>query len=119
MAKSLPRSPLVAVDTNIPLDLADSKEHVLDAMEIIQRRLAPARILVPPTVFQELVYLASEAETISERAQAQRALYNLTRWKLDLVNLVPVGHGIVERIGERLRQTGILPAEEFNDSLIL
>jgi len=61
MATPPPRSPLIAVDTNVPLDLADQKEHVLDALDTIRRRLQPARILVTPTVFQELIYLADHS----------------------------------------------------------
>lgn len=59
MATRPPRSPLIAVDTNVPLDLANRKEHVFDALEVIKRRLVPSRLLVTPTVFQELVFLES------------------------------------------------------------
>jgi predicted nucleic acid-binding protein len=119
MATPLPRSPLVAVDTNVPLDLADGKEDAIDALELIQRRLKPARLLVTPTVLQELVYLAEEADTDHERQQATRALRGLGEWRLDLVNLVPVGHGIVERIADRLQECQLLPPEEYNDGVIL
>jgi predicted nucleic acid-binding protein len=119
MAVSQPRSPLIAVDTNVPLDLAEGKEHVLDALAVIRRRLKPSRILVTPTVFHELVYLASESETEIERGRAARVVRGLAGWNFDLVNLVPVGHGIVERIADRLQQTNLLPAEEYNDGLIL
>lgn len=114
-----PRSPLIAVDTNVPLDLADCKEHAFDAMDVIRRRLRPARILVTPTVFQELVYLAERSYTEPDRQQATRALHGLSGWGLDLVNLVPVGHGIVERMADKLQQSGLLPTEEYNDGLIL
>jgi predicted nucleic acid-binding protein len=114
-----PRSPLIAIDTNVPLDLADHKEHALDAMEVIRRRLRPARILVTPTVFQELVYLAEKGDSEAEHEQAARALRGLAGWGVDLVNLVPVGHGIVERIAEKLQEARLLPAEEYNDGLIL
>jgi predicted nucleic acid-binding protein len=119
MATRLPRSPLIAVDTNVPLDLADRKEHVLDALEVVRRRLKPGRILITPTVFQELVFLAEEGDTAADRDQAMRALRSLARWGLDLVNLVPVGHGIVERIADKLLHCELLPAEEYNDGLIL
>ena len=102
MATRPPRSPLIAVDTNVPLDLANRKEHALDAMEVIRRRLRPGRILITPTVFHELVFLAEEADTTAERGQAMRALHGLARWGLEIVNLVPVGHGIVERIADKL-----------------
>ena len=35
------------------------------------------------------------------------------------MNLVPVGHGIVGRIADELQEAGLLPAEEYNDGLIL
>lgn len=37
----------------------------------------------------------------------------------DLVNLVPVGHRIAERMADRLPEARLLPAEEYNDGLIL
>jgi len=119
MAMPRLRSPVIAVDTNVPLDLAHRKEHALDALDVIQRKLRPGRLLVTPTVFQELVYLADHSETKEERAQAVRALRGLANWGLDLVNLVPVGHGIVERIADRLLECRLLPVEEYNDALIL
>jgi hypothetical protein len=35
------------------------------------------------------------------------------------VNLVPVGHGIVEINAERLRRHGLVPEDEINDSFVL
>ena len=119
MVTPLLRSPLIAVDTNVPLDLADDKEHALDALEVVRRRLKPGRILITPTVFQELVFLADESEAAADREQAKCALRGLAGWGLELVNLVPVGHGIVERIAGKLQETGLLPVEEYNDGLIL
>ncbi len=71
MATPQPRSPLIAVDTNVPLDLADRKEHVLDALELVRQRVKPGRVLVTPTAFQELVYLSEQGETKGDRDQAQ------------------------------------------------
>ena len=119
MATRPPKNPLVAVDTNVPLDLADRKENVLDALDVIRRRLKPGRVLVPPTVFQELVFLADGSEAESDREQARRALRGLAGWRFNVVNLVPVGHGIVERIADRPQAAHLLPPEEYNDGLIL
>lgn len=115
---SLPNA-LLAVDTNVPLDLADGKEHVLDAIAVIGRRLKSGRLLLTPTAFQELVYLADHAESAADRRLAANALRGLANWRIELVNLVPVQHGIVERIAQRVVEQGLLPAEEFNDALIL
>src|SRR6266545_297983 len=119
MATRPRRNPLIAVDTNVPLDLADRKAHALDALDLIRRRLKPERFLVTPTVFQELVFLADFSHEASERDQGRRALRGLAGWGLDLVNLVPVGHGIVERIADRLQAARLLPSEEYNDALVL
>jgi len=119
MGKPLKPSPLIAVDTNVPLDWADEKEHVIDAMEVVRRRLKPGRLMVTPTVFQELVYIADSGDTFEDRHRARRALKSLAAWGLDLVNLVPVGHGIVERIAEAMVEDGLFPVEEYNDALIL
>ena len=35
------------------------------------------------------------------------------------MNLIAVGHGIAQRIGERVREQGLIPNEEVNDSLVL
>jgi hypothetical protein len=83
MATRPPRSPLIAVDTNVPLDLADRGDEE------------------------------------SDRDQAQLALRGLARWNLDVVNLVPAGHGIVERIADHLQEAQLLPVQEYNDGLIL
>jgi predicted nucleic acid-binding protein len=119
MATPRPLSPLIAIDTNVALDLADRQEHLLDAFDVIRRRLKPGRILVPPTVFHELVYLADEADEATEREQALRALRGFPEFGFDLVTLVPVGNGIVERIAQLLQEAELLPPEEFNDAMIL
>jgi len=103
----------------VPLDLADGREHALDALDVIRRRVRPERLLVTPTVFQVLVYLAEKGDTPDGREQATRALRGLAGWGLDVVNLVPVGHGIVERIADQVQEARLLPAEEHNDGLIL
>jgi len=119
MANPLKPNPLIAVDTNVPLDLAEGKEDAFDALAVIRRRLRPGRVLVPPTVFQELVYLTDHGDTPDERDRARRALRSLAVWELDLVNLVPVGHGIVERIAAAVMEARLIPAEEYNDALVL
>ena len=35
------------------------------------------------------------------------------------MNLVPVGHGIVERIADALLEARLIPAQEYNDALVL
>jgi hypothetical protein len=52
---------LIAVDTNVPLDLAGGVEDVVDGLEVIWRRIAGARLITPPTVNLELAYLSQFA----------------------------------------------------------
>jgi predicted nucleic acid-binding protein len=113
------QSPLIAVDTNVPLDLAERKEDVRDAMEIIRRRLKPGRVLWTPTVLQEIVFLSIQADTMRERRLASEALRSLSKWQMEAVNLIAVGQGVVERVADRLTESGLLPSEEYNDALIL
>lgn len=111
---------LIAVDTNVPLDVASGVEDVIEALAVIRRRIKNARLISPPTVNLELAYLSQCAAESAVRADAQTALVSLwRRWKIEPINLVPVGHGIVEVIAEKLRSAGLLPAGEIHDALIL
>jgi len=111
---------LIAVDTNVPLDLAEGVEDVVDGVEVISRRIKMVRLITPPTVNLELAYLSKFADEEKVRANAQKALRSLSsKWKLQPVNLVPAGHGIVAAIGLKIRQAGLLPDEEEHDAMIL
>jgi predicted nucleic acid-binding protein len=111
---------LVAVDTNVPLDLAQEVGDVADALDVIQERIAGARLIAPPTVTLELAYLCEFADEEDVQTAAQTALRSLaSKWKIQPVNLVPVGHGIVDAIAARIRAQGLLPDEETHDALIL
>ena len=92
----------------------------MDALAVIRQRAKAARLVVPPTVNLELAFLSRFAEEKEVRAAAQTALNSLaSKWKLQPVNLVPVGHGIVAAIGSKLRADDLLPDEEDHDALIL
>ena len=67
-------SPLVAVDSNVPLDLADGNESVLDALNTIRARLINVRFVVTPSVFQELVHVALKDSVAARRGLARGAL---------------------------------------------
>ena len=111
---------LVAVDTNVPLDLAEGVEDVVDAVGVIGKRIAGARLIAPPTVALELAYLSEFADEDDVRTAAQTALRSLvSKWGIQPVNLVPVGHGIVDAIAAKIRARGLLPDEEKNDAFIL
>ena len=116
---AIPRPMLIAVDTNVLLDLALGVETIIDAIETIRKRLPSVRFVVPPTVLQELALLFQTGDTERQRKAAHLALISLREWKLEPLNLVPVGHGIVERIGDALRNEGLIPVAERNDSFVI
>lgn len=114
------KSTLIAVDTNFLLDLAAKTPVCWDALETLRTRLPSPLFLVPPTVIHELAVAHDDPEDTEEQTLATLALTQLRgTWKFQPIELVPVGHGIVERIADSIRDRNYLPAEEKNDSHIL
>lgn len=114
-----PANPLVAVDANVVMDLGAASESVLDALATIRLRLRSPQIVLPPTAKQELIHIAQAGDTAAERELALRGIAAARRSRIIPVNLLPVGHGIVERVAEQLRSAGLLPASEVNDSQLV
>ena len=110
---------LIAADTNVLMDLADEVEPVWDAVEVLRRRVRGARLVVLPTVIQELRFIARDGETEDDVQLAFKALQHLTRWGFEPVNFLPVEFGITEQVAARLRRNSLLPETEVNDSFIL
>ncbi len=111
---------LVAVDTNVLLDFAAGSEAVLDAVATLRRRLRSAELIVSPTVVLELAEIEQHDPKPEARAAARAALLSMrVAWGFRPMNLMPVGHGIVEHIGERLLDRGLIPREERHDAIIL
>ena len=114
------RSTLAAVDTNFLLDLAAPKDRAHDAVEIFRQRVPEVEFVVPPTVIDELDYIAQHGDTVNERALAVTALQNLVRvWRFRPLDFIPVGHGIIETVAHKLRRPTLIPENEVNDSFIL
>jgi len=114
-----PASPLVAVDANVVMDLGEGSESVLDALATIRQRLHSARIVLPPTAKLELMHIARHGDTSKERNLALSGIAAARRSRIVPVNLMPVGHGIVERVAEKLRSARLLPSSEVNDSQLV
>lgn len=114
-----PATPLVAVDANVVMDLGRESESVLDALATIRQRLRSSRIILPPTTKLELIHIAREGDTAEERELARNGIAAARRSRIIPVNLLPVGHGIVERVAEKLRSADLLPASEVNDSQLV
>ena len=109
---------LVAVDTNVLLDQAVGDEDVIEAISIIQKRLKNVELNVTPTVLHELAWAVDHAEPETRQA-ALDALAHLQEWGYRPLNVIPVGHGIVEQISLKLRMMGIVPEEEQNDASLI
>jgi len=114
-----PVSPLVAVDANVLMDLGRESESVLDALATIRQRLRSPQIILPPTTKLELIHIAHDGDTAQERDLALRGIAAARRSRIIPVNLLPVGHGIVEQVAERLRAADLIPAAEVNDSQLV
>jgi predicted nucleic acid-binding protein len=113
------RNLLIATDSNVPLDLADGHESVIDALDTIRSRLPQARFVVPPSVFQELAHVALRDSSAERRELGTRALRQLRSQRIDVIEIVPVGQGVVETVARRIRSAGLLPEGEIHDSVIL
>ena len=109
---------LIAVDTNVLIDHSNDDDDVMDAVATIGRRLPAARLVVTPTVIQELAALYEKGDR-SEQKAAKKALIRMREWGYEPLNLVAVGHGIVEQIGLTLRLKNVLPNEETNDGYVI
>jgi hypothetical protein len=111
---------LVAVETNVLFELAEPVDAVIGAIDTIRQRIVGVRFVAPPTALNEVAVMALHAGTARKREVAQSALTMLRHeWSIEPAPLVPVAHGIVERIADSLRNAGLIPAEERHDAFVL
>ena len=106
-----PQAPhVLAADTNIGMDLAGGNDWAIDALSTIRRRLPESSLLVPPTVSEELAWLADNAEETLVSEAALEFLHRHRAWGFQLLHTVPLGDSYVGRIAERLLRTDLLPS---------
>jgi len=118
MAASPNQPQLVALDANVLFDLADALDDVVEAVALIRERLLEPRLLIPPTVQQELAHWALHGGAAKQRS-ARKAIQLAVSLRIVPFSLIAVRHGIAELIAERLRDRGLIAAREVNDSLVL
>ena len=107
----------LALDTNLPLDLAAELDAAHTFREVLLER--GYALYVPPTVVTELTLLAENDAEPKKAALALRALQSLRGWCIQPYDLRSVGHGITKEFARRLIAHCLLPEEEFNDGVIL
>ena len=114
------KSPLVAVDTNFPLLLADGDNAAIDALGALRERLCPAEILVPPTVQGELLYQAENEPDAVQRSLAGKALRQLrSRWHFHPADLNSAQEAVAREAARKILLAGLLPPAEINDAFIV
>lgn len=121
--------PLLAGDTNVGMDLAQGDGGVLDALSTIRRRLPGCSLLIPPTVAEELAWLAAHADEAEERGAARAFLRQHRTWGFELIHTVPFGNAYVEQMAGRFLQgslgasekceSGVVEAIEFESEVTL
>ncbi|EIQ01557.1 putative nucleic acid-binding protein [Opitutaceae bacterium TAV1] len=114
------RSTLVAVDTNLLMDLAVPRDKAHDAVAIFRKRVPGVEFVVVPTVVDELDFISLHGDTEKDRTLANTVMQSLVRvWKFRPLDFIPVGHGTIKNTADKLRGQGLIPEHEINDSYIL
>jgi predicted nucleic acid-binding protein len=101
------------------MDLAQGNDWVLEAISTIHLRLPETSLLVPPTVAEEMAWLAIHAEETSVREVAREFIRRHRTFGFQLLHAVPFGDAYVAKIAGRLLRAGLLPPGEANDARIL
>src|SRR5205085_11760806 len=86
----------LALDSNLPLDLAADPDAAHTFREIFLER--GYRLFVPPTVVTELALLAEDESDTGKAALALRALQSLRGWDIEPYDLKSAEYGIARGI---------------------
>jgi hypothetical protein len=109
---------LLALDTNLVLDLAENLDVAHDFRETFKARGYGFRL--PSTAAMELRWKSRRDSHHLVRALATRALAGLRSWDIQpLPESGDLEYSIAEQFVSRLHYAGLLPHEEMNDGLIL
>ena len=73
------------------MDLGDESETVIDALTTLRQGLRSPRIVITPTPQRELAHIARFGETEKECNKAIAGIEAAQRWRIEPVNLAPVG----------------------------
>jgi hypothetical protein len=116
----MPRLTPVALDSNVLINLAAKVEVVLDCLATIKKRIPNPQIIVLPTVILELTYISEFDDNPLLKSLAKLSLIKMVDpWGFVPVDFAPVGHGIVEQIGRKIREKGLVPDDQIHDSFVI
>ncbi len=73
-------------------------------------------LLLPPTVSEELAWLADHGEAVKEREAARRFLRHRRTYEFELIRTIPLGDAYVETIADCLFHAALLPSTEASDA---
>ena len=107
---------LIAVDTNVLLEMADEIEDVVEAFDLIQARVPTRQFVMPPTVVHELAFEARHSQTPKLRLRGQRAFQKARHYDIRPVDeirrrrVAVIDHGIgANEIRSRRRVVAVNP----------
>ena len=106
----------LSLDTNVLLDLARQKDFAHEFREEFQTR--GYALMLSPTVLVELECLLTFGSA-GEQALAQAASSQVEGWRLTAFDLPEIQLELAEQFSRRLQELQLLPADEFNDGLVL
>ena len=106
----------LALDANVPLDIADNHSGILEFHQEFLKR--GYELWIAPTALLE-IHVLSEKGDAREKSLALKALSNLLAWRITPFNLNSVGHGLTQIFAEKLITKGLLPEGECHDGMIL
>lgn len=115
----MPSQPvLVAADTNFLIGLSEARDSAWDALELAREHIANLDLVVTPRVIAEL-----HAHTVSSaddklKSSAAHALDHLAQWGFRPLE-TPSNPAAIDDLATTLRELGLLPTQEKNDSFIL
>ncbi len=107
----------LSLDANILFDLAGDNGSAHDFPEVFQSK--GYALVLPPTAVHELHVMFADGDSLEERELAQTALTHVLEWGIRPFDLDSTQEAVCEQFVRGLLQQTLLPADEFNDGLIL
>jgi hypothetical protein len=106
----------LSLDTNVLFDLAAELDFAHDFRETYQSK--DYALIAVPTVIAELYFFLEHGAADEERL-ARGAMENMADWDIHAAPLAGSQIRVARSVGKRIRDFGLLPAEELNDAFII